>query len=585
VWWIVGAVVAVPLVLYVIGLVVQGGGIARGTTVEGVAIGGLDRDAAVARLEQELAPRLKDDLTLQHDGTDVVIIPTKAGIALDASATVDSASMSGRDPLSVIRGLFGAAPAVEPVTVVDQDELAGATGWVAKKLDRTVREGAIRFEGESFTEVAPRAGRTLDRDAAASAITAAAVAEQRTVAAPVTTTDPTITAEAVDAAARGFATAAVSAPVTVTVDGGDADATASVEVDVERFTPYLSTTATDGALRLVVDGEGLRKELSPSLGGIETEARDATFRIVGGTPEVVASRDGRSVPAKELAAAFAAAVSSNDDREATVELSTTKANLTTADARALGVVERVSRFRQPFPYAAYRYQNIGQAAERIDGTLLLPGETFSMNDTALERTPENGYTEGFVIQGGRLVEELGGGVSTITTAMWDAAFYAGLERVEQRAHSFYISRYKPGLEATVAWGQLDLKFKNDTEHGVFITAERGRNFVTVSMYSTKTRDVEAEFGPRTNSKPFKKVVDTSAKCSPQSGVNGFTIVVTRVIREDGVVVKREPLKTVYKPAANVTCRPAATPKPSTPPTTAPPTAAPSTPKATPTRRP
>jgi vancomycin resistance protein YoaR len=250
--------------------------------------------------------------------------------------------------------------------------------------------------------------------------------------------------------------------------------------------------------------------------------------------------------------------------------------LTTTEARNLGVVEKVSSFTQRFPFAPYRYQNIGAAADRVDGTLLLPGQTFSMNRTVRERTPANGYTEGFVIKDGRLTEDLGGGVSTITTAVWDAAFFAGLERVEQRAHSFYISRYKPGLEATVSWGSLDLKFRNNTGNGVFITAERGRTFVTVTMYGTKKWDVDAEFGPRTNVKPYGRTTEYGPDCTPQDGVNGFTIVVTRVVRENGAVIKREPLKTVYRPAKDVTCRSAPRP-PSTPATPSPtpsPTAAP-----------
>jgi vancomycin resistance protein YoaR len=245
--------------------------------------------------------------------------------------------------------------------------------------------------------------------------------------------------------------------------------------------------------------------------------------------------------------------------------------ITTAQARALGVVEKMATFTQSFPYAPYRFQNIGQAAERVNGTLLLPGDVFSMNDTVLERTPENGYTTGFVIKDGRLTEDLGGGVSTITTAVWNTAFFAGLERIEQRAHSFYISRYQAGLEATVSWGNLDLKFRNDSGNGVFITSERGRNFVTVTMWGTKKYDIDDESSPRTNVKPFGTVYDGRDTCTPQQGVQGFTIVVTRVFTLDGVEVKREPLRTTYRPAANVICRPA--PKP---PTTPAPTSSPKT---------
>lgn len=91
------------------------------------------------------------------------------------------------------------------------------------------------------------------------------------------------------------------------------------------------------------------------------------------------------------------------------------------------------------------------------------GQTFSLNGTIKERTPEHGYTEGIVIgPGGVFREDFGGGVSTAATTTWTAAFFAGMERIEIRAHSIYISRYQPGLEATVAWGVSDMRFRNDS---------------------------------------------------------------------------------------------------------------------------
>ena len=209
--------------------------------------------------------------------------------------------------------------------------------------------------------------------------------------------------------------------------------------------------------------------------------------------------------------------------------------------------------------------NIGRAARYIDGTLLMPGQTFSMNDTVKERTVENGYTVGTVISGGRFAEELGGGVSTITTTMWHTAFYAGLERVEQRGHSFYISRYLPGLEATVAWGSLDLRFKNDSPYAVLIKASITNSSVTVTMYGTKRYRSRPSSGRATNIRPFKTVYDPSPTCVVQPGVEGFRIVVTRVFHDlDGKVVKREPLTTSYNVADDIHCgsKPKPKPKPS-----------------------
>lgn len=565
-WLIAGAVVvAVPVLVYGAGLAASAGTIPSGTTVAGVSIGGLDQSAATQVLATQVAPRAEEPLQVSADSKQTTAVPAKAGIALDVGATVDAAAAKGRAPWDVAAGLVGNAGPVEPVLTVDASALSRSVTIVGKRLDLPMRDGGIKFVGTEAVKVAPVAGRAVDQQAFRAVLTSAALSEDRVVAAPLAVERPDITQADVDAAMRTIAKPVLSGPVTVRVSEAGAAAVQSVRVPVATFLPYVRVRSNEGELELAVNGPALRNELGEKLGDLEKPARDATFRISGGRPVVVPSTTGRSVSSQELAEAFAVAAVDDGARLAKVRLVKSNPTLTTAKAKQLGVKERLSGFTQNFPYAAYRYQNIGEAAKRINGTLLLPGETFSMNDIAKERTLANGYTSGFVITDGRLTEDLGGGVSTITTAVWDAAFFAGLERVEQRAHSFFISRYKPGLEATVSWGNLDLRFRNNTGNAVFITAERGRTFVNVSMYGTKKGEVTAEFGPRTNVKPFKKVYDGSSTCTPQTGVNGFTIVVTRVFKEGGEVVKRQPLRTTYRPAANVLCRAAPTPKATTTP--------------------
>ena len=84
--------------------------------------------------------------------------------------------------------------------------------------------------------------------------------------------------------------------------------------------------------------------------------------------------------------------------------------------------------------------------------MLKPGDTFSLNDIVGERTAANGFTKGFIISDGVFTEDFGGGVSQVATTTFNAAFFAGLEDVEHKPHSFYIDRYPVGREATVAWG-------------------------------------------------------------------------------------------------------------------------------------
>src|SRR5690606_19612011 len=174
------------------------------------------------------------------------------------------------------------------------------------------------------------------------------------------------------------------------------------------------------------------------------------------------------------------------------------------DAEALGIKEVISDFSTSFPHASYRNINIGRAAELVNGTVLKPGETFSMNDTVGERTRANGFTEGFMISNGVFKEDLGGGVSQMATTLFNGMFFAGLEDVEHKPHSFYISRYPVGREATVAWGSVGLKFKTTTDHGVLIesTVSPGsagsQGTVRVRMWGTKIWDIDSSTGKRYN---------------------------------------------------------------------------------------
>ena len=107
---------------------------------------------------------------------------------------------------------------------------------------------------------------------------------------------------------------------------------------------------------------------------------------------------------------------------------------------------------------------------------------------------------------------------------------------------------------TVAWGIFDMKFRNDTPNAVFITTSMSNTSMTVSFWGTKQYDeIDAEFGPKTNTRKFATIYDDSKDCLGQEGVDGFTITVDRVFYKDGKEVKREPITTTYKAAPKVIC--------------------------------
>jgi vancomycin resistance protein YoaR len=529
------------------------GDVPAGTSVQGVDIGGMSTEQAAATLELELGDTVNAPIPVTAGEAQAELDPQEAGLAVDWEATAAQSSGVILRPGALLAHLRGQVE-LDLITTLDEDALVASLDDLAAEAAVEPVEPRIRYTKEGDPRLREAVdGATLDVDASAEVVAAAYL---QPVATPlVLPMEPIPTVIPAEEAQRVFtevAQPAVALPVTLVVGNK------STEIPGEDIAASLTFTATGSTFEPELNARKLHRLLADDeLANIERAGRDARFIIRDGRPVIIPSRKGRAVDTDELGTAVMAVLAQTTaaTRTASVSLVKAPADFTTAEARALNITEKLSSFRQDFVPAEYRYINVGEAARRINGTVLEPGETFSMNDTAKERTPANGYTEGYIISGGRFREELGGGVSIITTAMWTAGFYAGLERVEQHPHGLYIPRYTAGLEATVAWGLLDLKMRNETGNGVLITATRFSDGVLIEMWGTKRWDqVTATFSPRTNYTDYETIVDDGDKCVPSSGLQGFSINVTRKRIKDGKSESTETFYTTYKPTPNVVCQ-------------------------------
>ena len=542
------AVIAIVIALYVAAIIVTGSGVRAGTTVNGVNIGGLSREEAIATLDDSVGKIAAKPLKVKAGDQQLVVDPIEAGLTFDAAATVEQASGRTLNPLMMIGSLAG-THALNPVIAVDSAKLDSQVAQLAGTIDVPAIEPTISVTRSGTKVQAGKPGLALDQPAIAAQLTDAFMLPRKPIAAPIITAEPNISKAAVQEA-TDLARTAVSAPVQVDAAGTIAS------IRPGAIAQALNFTAEGDRFVPSLDGAVLHQAIGRQLEGVETTGRNATFEIVKGKPVVVPSVVGNGVSDEELSSKVLTVIGNPEpNRTVAVTMGVRDPELTTAQAEALGVTERISTFTQKFPYAAYRVQNIGQAAKYVNGTLLLPGETFSLNDTIKERTEKNGYTVGFLIgPGGIFAEDFGGGVSASATTVWTGAFFAGMEPKQVQAHSIYISRYQAGLEATVGWGLFDMSFTNTSPYGVFITTKITNTSMSVSFWSTKVYDeIKAEFGPRTNIKPFATIYDKSEKCLGQGGSEGFDIDVDRVFYQDGAEVKRETISTAYRPAPEVIC--------------------------------
>jgi vancomycin resistance protein YoaR len=533
----------------------------EGTTVRGVDIGGLSTEQAAARLEAELGDEAAAPIPVTAGEAGTELEPAESGLAVDWTATAEQATGPVLRPSELLAHLRGEVE-LEPITTVDEPALAASLEGLAEVAATDPEDPTIRYTKRAAVRLTPGVpGQALDVPGAADLVAAAYLQLPiTTLALPMQQRPPAVSDEEAQRVVDELAEPAVGAPVALEVvrarEGEAPQVLDTIRIDPVDIARSM-TFATEGStIEGTLDGEALHERLAEPLAEVERPGRDAQIVIRDGRPVVVPSRTGRAVDPEALAQAVRPVLPERltASRTAQVRLTVSDASFTTAEARALNIREKLSSFRQWFPPAAYRYQNVGQAAAYLDGTILEPGETFSMNDTIKERTPANGYTKGFIISGGRFREELGGGVSIITTATWTAGFFAGLERVEQHPHGLYISRYQAGLEATVAWGLLDLRMRNETGNGVLITAQRFSDGVLIEMWGTKKfDDVTATFSPRTSYTSFQTITDDSDRCVPSEGVQGFSISVTRRRLVEDTVFSAETWRTTYKPTPNVVC--------------------------------
>jgi vancomycin resistance protein YoaR len=204
--------------------------------------------------------------------------------------------------------------------------------------------------------------------------------------------------------------------------------------------------------------------------------------------------------------------------------------------------------------SANRIWNVQLLGRYLDGTILEPGETFSYNEILGPRTVERGFREGQMIWNGVLVPSIGGGVCQTATTIFNAAFEAGLPITQRTNHSFYISHYPLGRDATVSWGGPELVFRNDLDHAILIKAHGNAKTFTVTFYGTKQgRRVVSTRSEQTNwRQPYLQyAVDPSAPPGSvrqtSGGGPGFDVTVYRKVFEDGKLIRRDKFVSRYTP--------------------------------------
>jgi vancomycin resistance protein YoaR len=577
------------------------GRVRRGVRVGGVDLSGLDRAAATGRLLAAAGPIQAAPLALQAGSATLRLPRSRAGVELDVEASVAAAMDVGRGgPFDAdrFRGWFGRIDLPWKARVVTA-RLDRQLAALDRKAGSAVREPALRIGGRVLTPglgaaaggsggaaeagaaaggtsgpagavpvelVAGRPGTAVDRARAEGALLAAAAAPAgATVRLPIRERPPTVGPEAGRAAADRAASL-LEAPIEVTAGDG------RVDLPPADLAPLVRTRVAGGELRLRLDPAGLDRLLRLRAPFAYIDPKDARFEPTGSSIRLLPAVAGLKVVSGKAATAVLGAGAAGTDRSAALPTRVTQPELTTKEARALGVNEVMSTYTTTFDAGdAPRVHNIGLIAAAVHGSLVLPGQVFSMNAATGQRTAAKGYRTAHVIQNGEIVDGLGGGVCQAGTTMFNTAFFGGLPVVERRNHSLHISHYPMGRDATLDWPGTDLKFRNDSPYGIYITSRATPSTLTFTFWSTSrgykvTSSTSAASNYRAPTTRYKDdpTLPRGKEVVEESGSSGFDVTVSRTVTKGGTVVRRDSFVSSYSPWVRVVRRgtgPAEAPKP------------------------
>lgn len=476
------------------------GRIYRGVEVGPAEVGGKTVSEAREIVAAEAVGPLKE---IRLSGPqDANFTGDELGISLDTEATMDKAYSIGRegsvfarlgDRVGAAWGMVSVRPEVRYAPDIARTKIQEHAG----RLDKRPTEGTVEVS-DGAVVVGPSAtgyetdveGTLADLDLAVSEFSGEAEVAGRVLKPKVTT------AEAEAAAAR--AEEVVSGPVKFAAGQKSWTLSEAEAGEALRFVPK------DGRMEVSLGGNDLRNLLAEPIQELTVEPREASLVAGASGVTVTESRTGKAVQEDEFFADLKKGLFEGR-REYEIPVITDEPELTTDEAEAMRPTDLLGSYRTDYTLSSdkspERVENLKIASNAVSGKLLAPGEVFSFNELAAPLK----YNETHVIVDGKETMADGGGLCQVASTLYNAANYAGLEIVERNAHFSELPYIRPGMDATVWFGALDMRFKNTTSGYLLIQESADADgYVYASIYGRPT-GTQVEM----NSKPTYRGKDAS----------------------------------------------------------------------------
>lgn len=250
-----------------------------------------------------------------------------------------------------------------------------------------------------------------------------------------------------------------------------------------------------------------------------------------------------------------------EKEEYEIALTITKPEKTIKDLGTEAFPDKLSTYSSKYAESnVNRTTNLKLASQKINGTILLPGEEFSYNKVVGERTIQAGYKEASVYSNGQVVNGLGGGICQVSSTLYNAVIMANLEVTDRRNHQFIAPYVPAGQDATVVYGSQDFKFVNTRSYPIRLEATVNKGIATISVWGIKE---ETEYEVSIETKNIATISYTTQYIEDanlpvgqqvvvQSGSNGRKVEAYKVVKLNGQIVSKTLLsKDSYNPMKKI----------------------------------
>lgn len=310
------------------------------------------------------------------------------------------------------------------------------------------------------------------------------------------------------------------------------------------------------------------------------KAKNAKIKMENGVLTYTKARDGVTINEEKTLENIKKAVKeqeADDVIEATAEITIQEPVVT--EKLASRCKDKIGTFRTSFNAGnVSRSRNLANAARLINGTVLNPGETFSVHDTISPLTEDNGYYAAPSYNNGKVEDSIGGGVCQVSTTLYNAVLRAELEIVERSPHSMVVTYVKPSMDAAIAGDYKDFKFRNNTEVPIYIQGGTESSTIFFHIYGEETRkkgrkvSFESETIETMQPGGDKIIYDktkpvTYSKVTQEAHI-GYKAVLWKIVKENGKTKKTQVNSSTYQAVPRYVTKgtqkvaPKPTPKPS-----------------------